>query len=119
MLELIGLPILFFRPVHKKKEKKNSGSARNEPAGHMGLVGAEPLSVHYREREVLAALWNQPDALSSTFSNHQIRAFAQTRQQTLSLDRAAQKPAKPDPTRGPNQCSTILLSPHGSQALVT
>ena len=101
-----------------KKKKKLVVQLRTNQQAIAGLSGAEPLSVHCREREVVAALWNQPDALPSDFSTHLIRAFAQTRQITLSLDWAAQKLATPDPTRGPNQCSTILLSPLGSQALV-
>ena len=47
------------------------------------------------------------------------QAFAQHTRITLGLDWAAQNMPQQIRPVGPGQCSTILLSPHGSQALAT
>lgn len=63
----------------------------------LGQSGADPLSIHRRERVVIAALWNQPDALPTTLRLKKPKSLRSGPLMQLStwIGRASLTPDKP------------------------
>lgn len=90
---------------------------------HVALVGqgcAGLLSFHCWEREVVAALWSQPNAVPSTLGATQLEPSLEPLSPAPNLERASQLIAPYiAQLNEPDQCPITIMSPLGLQARAT
>jgi len=85
-------------PVTSRKMIKSDGSIRTSPSDHADPDGTDPLSFHCQEREVIAALWDQPHAMPSTLGAETPRSSLGCLGSTPGLERGGQITAALNPT---------------------
>ena len=101
----------FFNKKIKMWMEKSDGPVKHSPSSHMDQDGTDLLSFHCWEREVIAALWSQPHALPSALGTRRPKPSPRSHGLTLSLERASQKLAKPDPAIRARTTSQHLKAP--------
>ena len=73
--------------------------------------GTDPLSIHWREREVVAALWNQPHAVPSTLGAEWAKPSIGQRGPLFTwIGRAPHKTQKAQPAKSKQRSNTLM--PH-------